>query len=81
MIIIELPDPPDELEDSVARTHPHLDIQLPPVYKRWFCEIWQSLRDSDAVLHDSTPVKSKPDVIKWLLEQYGLSKSSSSGDS
>ena len=38
-----------------------------------FARLRQALRDQDARSEDGKPVESNPDVLRWLMEQFGSS--------
>ncbi len=63
-VAIPLGEPPHEFDKI------HLEVLLLRNHAHTFARVRQALRDQDARTADGRAVKSGPDIMRWLLEQF-----------
>ena len=65
-VTVEIPlgEPPHRIRDF------HLEVLLHGDHSHTLARLRQALRDKNARTADSHEVKSGPDVLRWLLEQF-----------
>ncbi len=67
MVTVEIPlgEPPHRFDQI------HLEVLLLGEHAHTFARLRQALRDQDARTADGREVRSGPDILRWLLEQFG----------
>lgn len=50
--------------------HIHLEVLLQKEHAQTFARLRQALRDKDARTANGQSVRSAPDIIRWLMEQF-----------
>ena len=65
-VVVEIPlgEPPHRFQTI------HLEALLYGEHAQTFARVRQALRDQDARTADGKEVKSGPDILRWLLEQF-----------
>ena len=65
-VVVEIPlgEPPHRFIET------HVEGKLWRDHAHTFVRLWQGLRDVDARTADGRKVKTYPDVLRWLMEQF-----------